>query len=96
MTETTFRLTPTTDWVVVLKVDSPFADAGAIYTVGRDPNGAEYGRVLRVGPDVPADALSEGDTVLLGAGVGDAVKLGNETVHFIQWSRRDIKAVVGA
>ncbi len=97
-TETTeprvFTLTPLCDWVIVRKIDSPLAPKALIYAVNRDPNGPEYGVVLKVGADVPSGVLHEGDMVLLGAGVGDAVAFGDETVHFIQWSRRDIKAVI--
>jgi len=89
-----FTLTPTRDWVIVRKIESPLAPSSPIYRVNRDPNGPEYGTVLKVGPDVPPGALAEGDTVLLGAGVGDAVAFGDQTVHFIQWSRADIKAVI--
>ena len=93
-----FTLTPTRDWVIVRKIESPLAPSSPIYRVNRDPNGPEYGIVLKIGPLVcPPDQIPEiceGDMVLLGAGVGDAVQFGEETVHFIQWPRADIKAVI--
>ena len=94
-TTTVFTLTPTCDWVIVRKIDSPLAPKSALYHVNRDPNGPEYGVVLKLGPDVPTGVLREGDMVLLGAGVGHAVQFGDETVWFIEWTRRDIKAVIG-
>ncbi len=93
-----FTLTPTRDWVIVRKIESPMQPASAIYRVNRDPNGPEYGIVLKVGPNVfgvdETPQIVEGDMVLLGAGVGDEVQFGGESVHFIQWPRGDIKAVI--
>lgn len=87
-----FTINPLHDWVLIRKVDNPVEQKPLIYKVNRDPNGPEYGVVLKVGPDVTS--VQPNEMVLLGAGVGDMWTFQDETLYWLQESRRDIKAVL--